>query len=61
MAGKPKASIADTKAATATAAAAAASANTTRTEEEPPMEDDEETAKTGTFSFSDGSKYSALT
>ncbi|KAL3667129.1 hypothetical protein V7S43_008068 [Phytophthora oleae] len=56
MVAKPKASIAGQGDAKAAAAAVAALAATARTEEEP-MEEDEETVKTGTFSFSDGSKY----
>ncbi|KAL4158447.1 hypothetical protein PRNP1_004223 [Phytophthora ramorum] len=60
MAGKPKASIAgqaDAKAGAAAAAAAAAASDTKRAEVEQPTEEDEGAVKTGTFSFSDGSKY----
>ncbi|KAE8897230.1 hypothetical protein PF005_g9434 [Phytophthora fragariae] len=59
MVAKPKASTAgqgDAKAAAA-AAAAAATTNAAKPEEEQPAEEDDEAARTGTFSFSDGSKY----
>ncbi|EEY61791.1 uncharacterized protein PITG_13733 [Phytophthora infestans T30-4] len=41
----------------AAATAAAASANAVRVEEEQAVDENDETVKTGTFSFSDGSKY----
>lgn len=60
MVAKPKASTAgqaDTKAAAA-AAAAAATASAAKPDEEQPAEEEDEAVRTGTFSFSDGSKYS---
>ncbi|KAF4321353.1 hypothetical protein BBO99_00005037 [Phytophthora kernoviae] len=57
MAGKSKLSTAGQGDAKAAAAAAVASTSAPKAEEEQPSEVDDEAVKTGTFSFSDGSKY----
>lgn len=56
MVAKAKPSTPGDAKAAAAAAAAVAATNSSR-EEEQPAEDDADTIKTGTFSFSDGSKY----